>query len=130
METRCGRLKELEGPGGVIFEGPVTLGNRLDGTLKLLPHPRANLSVKTPHYEVLYRTPGFSERPIGAAWKHDRKARGASGYFLTMTLIDPDWPDALNLTAWPPEGNETDWALVYSRAGAREAVRPPPRAQQ
>ena len=114
----CGQLSRVA-KDGIELQGPVRLGDRLDGTLTLRRHPRAGTSNDHPDHLIEYTPANGKTRPIGAGWiKNSERAAD----FISMTLDDPDWPGALNLTAFPPSADQKDspWAVVWSRPrGAR-----------
>jgi len=120
-QIACGKLKAISNhPNDFAFLGDVTLGSRLDGKLALVREKREGASDRAPEYAVLYCAIGQrSMRVMGNAWlKNSDKVNG--GDFMSMTLDDPDWNSALNLTAFPPDKNGGDWRIIWSRPrGAR-----------
>ena len=114
----CGTLSPVRA-NGIEFQGPVRLGDRLDGELILKKHGNAGSSGTHPDYTVEYAPTGGRPRQIGAAWQKNG-VRVAD--FLSMTLDDPDWSSPLNLSAFPPQAERggSAWTLVWSRPrGAR-----------
>jgi uncharacterized protein (DUF736 family) len=123
-QVSAGTMKAVQSEKGRIFKGNVLLGERLNGELQLRDHPRARLSDEAPDYEAFYRRDGSDGplRSVGAAWLKN----GVQGDFLSLTMDDPDWPNALNLTAFPPDKNNAaaEWRIVWQRP--RQNVKPQP----
>jgi uncharacterized protein (DUF736 family) len=104
---------------GIEYRGRVQLGHRIDCELILRKHPRAGSFPNHPDFTVEAVNEAGKTRPIGAAWI---KNSDRVGDFLSMTLEDPDWPTALNLSVYPPIDGavDTSWTVVWSRPrGAR-----------
>lgn len=110
-QIRCGKLKAYA-KGEVRFEGRVTLDGRLDDTIQLKTHPRAQPdNERAPSFEI-FILKGGRAIACGSAWsKHHDKV----GDFLSLTIDNVRWPHPLNLTAFPPENSGSDWEVVWSR---------------
>lgn len=116
-QIECGELQAaVQASDKVKFRGPVKLIGRLCGTLEFIAHPRANTEKEgSPDYEVQYRPSGSDHMfSVGSAWlKNSDRVDG--GDFLSMTLINPDWPDDLSLAAYPLKGKPGTFRVVWSR---------------
>lgn len=130
-QIKCGLLTTVANDAnGIKFRGNITLGDRLDHDVMLVTNPRANEKSDAPDFDVVARRKSFvgSFKPIGGAWlKNSSKVNG--GDFVTMTLDDPDWPNEIFVTAFPPDkGN--DWRIVWSRPRGARVQSEPAREQE
>lgn len=119
MSVNCGKLKKATNPapGAPDWIGEVNLARRLNGKLQLYKNPRwkqtpdSSIPTHLVGYTPEYRDGTQREMLIGNAWT--KYAEKQQSDFLTLTLDDPDWPNAINLAAFSREDGSLD--LVWSR---------------
>lgn len=115
-QIRCGSLQQQDDAADYEFEGRVSIGKRLDGTIALLAHPLRGQSKKAPDWEVVYRhggRPNFT--PVGSGW--DKVSDNGETKFISMSLDNPDWAAELSLTAFErefPDGSK-GYDVIWSR---------------
>ncbi len=120
-QLRCGHLSEAsqaERAKGLRFTGKLTMINYFSGTFILRDHPRADpANAKAPAFEAFLISNG-TPFPCGSAWLMN----SANGDFLSITLDNPAWSTPLNLSAFPGDGRDEDWRIIWSRPrGAAKA---------
>ena len=110
---RCGTLQKST-KEGFEFVGKLVYGSMAHGDIVMRKARRTAASGEgAPDYDVFF-TPKGSDNTFhaGAAWL---KNGNRVGDFLSLSLDSPDWPGAVNLAAFPPDGGDTSWTIVWSR---------------
>jgi uncharacterized protein (DUF736 family) len=115
MTINCGTIKKstAAAAGAPDWSGEIKLASRMEGRIALYRNPRWKQGVNdnVPTHNVGYTPRGGTEMILGNAWtKYSEKNEGE---FFSITIDNPDWPNAINLAAFSRDDGSCD--LVWSR---------------
>jgi uncharacterized protein (DUF736 family) len=87
---------------------------KLNLSIRLIENRNFNSSTNSPDFLILGKLSDGSETQVGSAWlkvpnKHDSKINE----FISITIDDPSMDAALNVAAFPKEGNK--WDITFRR---------------